>query len=177
MIISIICGVITLIAIVILIIKVKSDKLNFYNNKIIKVEEQLETAFENKLSLLSELQSSISSHDNDVEFNLLCDIEEIKDDDFMLNSILNKAFKEINSFFNDHRAYIPSEEENKLLYQLQQVNTECKALKDYYNQNAIILNKLTDNFPNNTIATFKKIQKKELYNDPIEVEFEILKKK
>jgi len=60
---------------------------------------------------------------------------------------------------------------------LQQVNTECKALKDYYNQNAIILNKLTDNFPNNTIATFKKIQKKELYNDPIEVEFEILKKK
>ena len=95
----------------------------------------------------------------------------------MLNAILNKSFKEINSFFNDHRGYIPSEDENDLLYHLQQVNIECKALKDYYNQNAIILNKLIESFPNNTIATFKKIQKKEIYNDPIEVEFEILKKK
>ena len=41
----------------------------------------------------------------------------------------------------------------------------------------IILNNNIKKFPNNTIAKFQNITKKEIYNDPIEEEFEILKKK
>lgn len=177
MIISIICGLITLIALLILIIKLNSDKLVFYNTKIIEAENNLQTFLEKKFSLLSELQQKFSEQNSEVEFNLLCDIKDIEDDDFMLNAILNKAYREIKKFLDDRRNYIPDNDTKELLKNLYEVDVNCTAIKNYYNENSIIINNKLNKFPNNIIAKFKKISKKELYNDPIEEEFEILKKK
>ena len=177
MIISIICGLITIIALLILIIKLNSDKLDFYNTKIIEAENNLQTFLEKKFSLLSELQQKFSEQNSEVEFNLLCDIEDIENDDFMLNAILNKAYREIKNFLDDRRCYIPDDGTKSLLKNLYEVDVNCTAIKNYYNENSIILNNKLKKFPNNIIAKLKKISKKELYNDPIEEEFEILKKK
>lgn len=177
MIISIICGLITVIAIIMLIIKLNSDKLNFYNIKVLEAENKIQELFEKKLSLLSELQQKFSEQNSDVEFNLLCDIKDIEDDEFMLNAILNKAYKEIKNFLDDRRSYIPDEGIKELLKNLYEVDIDCTAIKNYYNENSIILNNKIKSFPTSTIAKFKKIYKRELYNDPIEEEFEILKKK
>ena len=177
MIIAIICGTITIISIVVLIIKVKSDKLEYINTKIIECEKKLQISLEEKLSIVSELQPKLSSISDDVEFNLLCDLEEINDDEFMLNAILNKADKEIKSFLEERHAYIPSDDIKELLNKLHETDIECTALKEYYNEHTNALNNLITKFLNNTIAKFKKIKKRELYNDPIEEEFEILKKK
>lgn len=177
MIIAVICAIITILAILILTIKVKSDKLNYYNNKVIECEKKLQSSLEEKFSILCELQQKITSQLNDVEFNLLCDIEELKDDDFMLNAILNKAHNEIKIFLDDKRAYIPDNEAKELLDRLHQTDIECTALKNYYNDYTKIINSLIKKFPNNIIARFQKIYNRELYNDPVEEEFEILKKK
>ncbi len=177
MIISVICGLITLIALLILIIKLNSNKLDFYNTKIVEAEKHLQTILEKKFSLLSDLQQKFSEQNSEVEFNLLCDIEDIEDDDFMLNAILNKAYREIKKFLDDRRSYIPDDDTKELLKNLYEVDMDCTAVKNYYNENSIILNNKLNKFPNNIIAKFKKISKKELYNDPIEEEFEILKKK
>ena len=177
MLIAIICGIITIIAIIILIIKLKNDKIDSYNTKIIEVEKKLQVSLEKKFSLLSEIQPILSSQSEENEFNLLCDLEEINDDDFMLNAILNKAYKEVKIFLDEHRAYIPDDETKKILKDLREIDIECTAFKNYYNEHAIILNTLIKKFPNSLIAKLKKIHKKEIYNDPIEEEFEILKKK
>ena len=91
MIIAIICAIVTICAIIILTIKIKSDKLNYYNTKVVECEKKLQVSLEEKFSILCELQSKISDQSDDAEFNLLCDIDELKDDDFILNAILNKA--------------------------------------------------------------------------------------
>lgn len=177
MIISIICGLITVIALIILIIKLNNDKLNFYNIKTLEAEDKLQILFEKKLSLLSELQQKFSEQNSDVEFNLLCDIKDIEDDEFMLNAILNKAYKELKNFLEERRSYIPDEDTKELLKNLYEVDIDCTAIKNYYNENSIILNNKIKTFPASKIAKFKKIYKRELYNDPVEEEFEILKKK
>ena len=177
MIVAFTCGIITVISILILIVKIKNDKLEHFNAKIIECEKKLQISLEEKFTIISTLQPKLSSISDDVEFNLLCNLEEIIDDDFMLNAILNKADKEIKVFLEERRAYIPSDDIKELLTKLHETNIECIALKQYYNEYTNTLNNLITNFPNNTIAKFKKIKKRELYNDPIEEEFEILKKK
>lgn len=177
MIVSIICGLVSLIALIALIIKINSDRLNFYNTKIFEAEKELQTLLERKFSLLSELQNKFSEQNSEVEFNLLCNMEDIEDDDFMLNAILNKAYRELKNFLDERRNYIPDDDTKELIKHLYEVDVECIAVKNYYNENTTILNSLINKFMNNTIAKFQKIYKKELYNDPIEEEFEILKKK
>lgn len=177
MIISIISGIIAFIALIILIIKVKSNKLTIYNIKAKEAEEEIQILLEKKLSLLSELQKKFSEQSSETEFNFLCHLDETNEDEFKLNNILNKAYKELKEFLENKRSYIPDDETKKTLDELYQTDIECTATKNYYNDNTVILNNKIKKFPNNLIAKFKNIQKKELYNDPIEEEFEILKKK
>ena len=89
MIISVICGLITVVALIILIVKLNNDKLDFYNIKILEAEDNLQTLLEKKFSLLSALQQKFSEQNSEVEFNLLCDTKDIEDDEFMLNAIEN----------------------------------------------------------------------------------------
>lgn len=177
MIIAVISGIIAILALIILIFKINNDKLKSYEIKIETSEKEIEELLEKKLSLLSELQSKFSERDADVEFNFLCNLEDVEDDEFKLNSILNKAYKELKDFINDKRSFIPDDEIKEKLDALYNVDIECTATKDYYNNNAMILNNKIKKFPNNLISKTRKIYKKEIYNDPIEEEFEILKKK
>ena len=177
MIIAIICALITVLASIGLITVIKSNKLKFYNTKLKEAEKELQELFEKKLSLLTQIQNKLIEQNSELEFNLLCDIDDIKDDDFMLNAILNKANKEIHNFLEEKHNYIPDDEVKELLLDLYNTDIECKAIKNYYNENAIIINNKLKNFSNSTIAKFNKINTKEIYNDPIEEEFEILKKK
>ena len=177
MIVAIISGAITLIALIILIIKLKSDKLDAYTIRIEKAETEIQLLLEKKLSLLSDLQSKFSEESSEKEFNFLCDLEDVDDDEFKLNTILNKAYKELKGFLEDKRSYIPDDEIKSLLDELEQINIECNATKKYYNNNAIILNNKIKKVSNSLIRKFKHIEKKEIYNDPVEEEFEILKKK
>ena len=177
MIIIIISGVITVLAIIMLITKVKSNSLTNYKIKLDEVEAEIETLLNAKLSLLTELQEKLSERESDVEFNFLCNLEAVNDDEFKLNTILNKAYKELKDFLGEKRSFIPDDDIKKQLEELYQVDIECIATKEYYNNISVILNNKIKKFPNNIIAKFKRIKKKELYNDPIEEEFEILKKK
>lgn len=177
MVIAIICGLITLVALLVLIIKVNSDKLDFYNTKVLEAEKDLQILLEKKFDFLSEVQQKFSLQNSEVEFNSLSDIEDIQNDDFMLNAILNKAYKQLKNFLEERRSYIPDDDTKELLKKLYEVDIDCTAVKNYYNDNTTIINNKISKFPNTIIAKFKKITKKELYNDPIEEEFEILKKK
>jgi len=177
MIVAIISGIIALLALIILVIKIKSNKINTYEIKIEEAEKEIEDLLGKKLSLLSELQSKFSERDTEVEFNFLCNLEDVEEDEFKLNTILNKAYKELKDFLDDKRSYIPDDEIKEKLDELYQVDIECTATKNYYNDNAILLNNKIKKFPNNLIAKTKGIYKMELYNDPVEEEFEILKKK
>lgn len=177
MLIIIISMVVTILAIVILVLKIKSDKLKLYNTKISEVEKKLDVQLEEKFSLLFEIQKKLSEQTTDSGFNILCNIEDVENDGFLLNAILNKAYREINAFLDERRNYVPDNTTNELLNKLHDVDIECTALKNYYNEKSIILNNLTKKFSYKIISKFLKISKKELYNDPIEEEFEILKKK
>ncbi len=177
MIIAIICGIIAFIALIILIIKLKSDKLYVYNIKINEAEKEIQVLLEKKMSLLSEIHQKLSEQIAETNFNYLCNLEEIDDDEFKLNSILNNAYSELKDFLENRRSFIPEEDTKNLINELCQINIECIATKNYYNDNTVVLNSKIKKFPNNIIAKFKHIYKRELYNDPVEEEFEILKKK
>lgn len=177
MIIAIVSSIIACLAIITLILKLKSDKINTCEIKIEEAEKEIEELLEKKLSLLSELHGLFSERDTDVEFNFLCDLDDVDDDEFKLNSILNKAYKELKNFLEDKRSFIPDDELKAKLDELYKVDIECTATKNYYNDKAILLNRKIKKFPNNIIAKVKRIYAKDLYNDPIEEEFEILKKK
>ena len=177
MIISIICGCIVFIALIILIIKLKSDKLYVYDIKIKEAEKEIQTLLEKKMSLLSEIHQKLSEQIEETNFNYLCNLDEIGDDEFKLNSILNNAYSELKDFLENRRSFIPEDDTKVLIDELYRINIECIATKNYYNDNTIILNSKIKKFPSNIIAKFKHLYKRELYNDPIEEEFEILKKK
>lgn len=177
MIIAIISGVIALIAIIMLVTKIKSDQLNTYQIKIKEASDEVQILLERKLSLLIDLQKIFSEENNEYECAFQCALEDVNNDVFKLNTILNKAYKELKDFLDDKRSYIPDEETRILLDDLYNIDIECIATKNYYNDTAILLNHKIKKFPNNLIAKFKGINKLELYNDPIEEEFEILKKK
>lgn len=173
----VVSAIITFLAIIALIMKTKSNKLNCYKIKLEEVEKEIEILLGKKLSLLAELQSKLSERESDVEFHFLCNLDDVDEDEFKLNNILNKAYKELKDFLDDKRSFIPDDEIKDKLNELYQIDIECIAAKAYYNDNSIVLNNKIKKFPNNIIAKFKKLNKKELYNDPIEEEFEILKKK
>ena len=177
MIVAIISGIITVLAIIMLITKIKSNSLTNYKIKLNEVEKEIETLLNKKLSLLTELQKKYSERESDVELNFLCNLEDVNDNEFKLNTILNKAYKELKDFIGEKRSFIPDDEIKEQLEELYQVDIECIATKEYYNNTSIVLNNKIKKFPNNIIAKFKNIKKKELYNDPVEEEFEILKKK
>ena len=177
MIIAIISGTIAVIALIILVIKIKSDKLNIYKIRIEEAEKEIQILLEKKLSLLGILQKKLSEESSEVEFNFLCDLNDVDDDEFKLNTILNKAQKELKDFLDDKRSYIPDDEIKTLLDDLSKVDIECTATKNYYNDNVLLLNNKSKKFLNNIISKSKGIYRKELYNDPVEEEFEILKKK
>lgn len=177
MIIAIISGTIAVIALIILVVKVKSDKLNIYKIKIEEAEKEIQVLLEKKFSLLGLLQKRLSEESSEAEFNFLCDLDDVEDDEFKLNTILNKAYKESKDFLDNKSNYIPDDETKTLLEDLSQVDIECTAAKNYYNDKVILLNNKSRKFLNNIIAKSKGIYKKELYNDPVEEEFEILKKK
>lgn len=177
MIIVIISGIVAFLALIIMIIKIKNNKLNVYEVKIEEAEIEIEKLLEKKFSILSELQSIFKERESQVEFNLLCNLEDVEEDEFKLNSILNKAYKELKDFIEEKRSFIPDDEIKEKLDKLYNVDIECIATKEYYNDNAILLNNKIKKFPNNILAKFKGITTREVYNDPIEEEFEILKKK
>lgn len=177
MIIAIISGIITVLALIMLITKIKSNILTNYQIKLDTAEKEIETTLDKKLSLLIELQNKLAERESDVEFNFLCNLEDVNDDEFKLNSILNKTYKELKDFISEKRSFIPDDELKEKLEELEQIDIECIAVKEYYNNISIVLNNTIQKFPNNIIAKFKNIRKKELYNDPVEEEFEILKKK
>ncbi|MBQ7137201.1 MAG: LemA family protein [Bacilli bacterium] len=177
MIIAIISAFVATIALIILFFKLKANTITLCTLKIEEAEKELEIFLSKKLSLLSELQAIFSERDTETEFDFLCNLEDIDDDEFKLNTILNKAYKELKEFLNDKRSFIPDEQIKEKLDELYKVDIECSAIKNYYNDKVIILNNKIKSFPNSLIAKTKGIYKKELYNDPIEEEFEILKKK
>lgn len=179
MIFAIISATVAFIALILLIIKIKSDKLNIYNIKIQEAEKEIETLLEKKLSLLSDLQTRFSDSASEEEPKFLYNLEKSNEteNEFKLNAILNKAYKELKDFLDDKRSFIPDDETKNALDDLYQIDIECKATKNYYNDNCVILNNKIKKFPNNLISKLKGISKKELYNDPVEEEFEILKKK
>lgn len=177
MIIVIISALVALISLIIIIIKLKNDNLLTYKIKIELAEKEIEVLLSKKLSLLINLQKSFSEREDDVTFNFVCDGLDKENNEFKLNTILNKAYKELKDFIDSKRSFIPDEEIKKNLETLYQIDIECIATKNFYNEVSIVLNNKIKKFPNNIIARSKGISTKELYNDPVEEEFEILKKK
>lgn len=175
--IAIISGIVTLVALIVLILKFKSDKLTIYNIKVCEAENELDALFEKKLSLLTSLQKALEERENDYQFKFAFDKENTESDSFKLNSILNKAYKELKEFLEEKRSYIPDDEVKQMLEELYNIDIECIATKNYYNDKTIILNNKINKFLNKLIAKFKHIPTREIYVDPVEEEFEILKKK
>ncbi len=172
----IIPGVIVLLSLLCLIFLLKKKKLTIYDIKITESEQEIEALLDKKLSLLSELYKYYSEKE-DNNFQFLCKLEEVEDDDFKLNKILNEAYRELKNFLDEKRSYIPSDDIKDTLNDLFQCDTECTAVKNYYNDIITKYNKNIQHFPNNIVAKIMHLDKKELYNDPKEEEFEILKNK
>lgn len=175
--IAIISGLIALVALIILLFKLKKDKLEMYVIKIEQAEKQLNSLFETKLSLLSKIQKILEESEDNFELKILNDIDDSEHNSFKLNTILNKSYTKIKDFIDNKRNFIPDDETKKVLDDLYNIDIECIAVKKYYNDNASMLNSKIVKFSNKFISKFKHIKKKELYIDPVEEEFEILKKK
>ncbi len=171
-----ICGIIVLVALILLIFLLKKKKLSIYDIKIKEAEQEIDALLSKKLSLLSDLYTHFNEN-SDKEFQFLCHLDEVEDDEFKLNSILNKAYKELKDYLDDNRSYIPSDDVKLLINDLFQCDIECTAVKNYYNDTINKYNKTIHKLSNKIVSQFMGLQKKEAYNDPVEEEFEILKKK
>lgn len=174
--ISIICGIIVLISILIIIVKVKSDNLKLQNKKVTISKIKVQNILEERLSLLVELQNEFGKEKkfNDFSLELKTDYE---NDYFKLNTILNDATKVVKDFLDSKRKFKINDNINNLLLEINNKEIECNAYKKYYNDNVVILNNLINKTFTKSIAKINNIRRLELYNDPVIVEFEILKKK
>ncbi len=176
MIFEIISSIVVLIAVFLMIILIIRKKLSIYSIKIQASERDLDALLGKKLSLLGDIYAIYKEKDAK-EFQFLCHIDEESEDKFKLNVILNKAYQELKNYLDERPSYVPSDEEKTLLDDLFQCDIECTAIKNYYNDVIVKYNKYISRFPNNIISKFMNLEKKEMYNDPKEEEFEILKEK
>lgn len=174
--ISIICGIIVFISILIIIIKVRSDNLKLQNKKVTLSKIKVQKVLEERFSLLVELQNEFSKEKKFKDFSLELKTD-YENDYFKLNAILNDATKDVKDFLDSKRKYKINDTINNLLLEINNKEIECNAYKKYYNDNVVILNNLINKSFTKSIAKVNNIKHLELYNDPVVVEFEILKKK
>lgn len=167
---------VTILAIFFMYFFLKKEKTRAYQIRLEQAEKELSILFEQKLTLLTELHQLFSEKETDGNFDYLCELEQ-DNSGLTLNFILNRAYSELKRFLDSKRGYIPEDEIKIKLEDLYQCDTECMAIKEYYNIQADNINKLIKKFPTNLISKFIGASKIEKYIDLIEEEFEILKEK
>ncbi len=104
----------------------------------------------------------------------MSDSEEL--DSISLNKKLNEYYYKIIEIVEYNVELVLSDDGNKNLKKLKKVTLELIGVEKYYNENAIIFNKLLKRFPNNILGKMKKYTKLETYDNSKKERFEMLNK-
>jgi hypothetical protein len=172
----IIVTVILIITILFIIFKVGYDKLNDSNIKTNEGKETINVMLNKKLELTIKIideMEEISDNKYNDEFNM-SDSEEL--DSVSLNKKLNEYYYKIIEIVEYNVELVLSDDGNKNLKKLTKVTLELIGVEKYYNENAIIFNKLLKRFPNNILGKMKKYNKLETYDNSKKERFEMLNK-
>ena len=116
---------------------------------------------------------AISDNKYNDEFNM-SDSEEL--DSINLNKKLNEYYYKILEIVEYNVELVLSDDGSKNLKQLKKLTLELIGVEKYYNENAIIYNKLLRRFPNNIIGKMNKYSKLETYDNSKKERFEMLNK-
>ena len=172
----IIVTVVLIITILFIIFKVGYDKLNDSNIKTTEGKETINVMLNKKLELTIKIideMEAISDNKYNDEFNM-SDSKEL--DSISLNKKLNEYYYKIIEIVEYNVELVLSDDGNKNLKKLKKVTLELIGVEKYYNENAIIFNKLLKRFPNNILGKMKKYTKLETYDNSKKERFEMLNK-
>lgn len=165
-----------IITILFIVFKVGYDKLSDSSIKITEGRETINVMLKKKLELTIKIvdeMEAISDNKYNDEFNM-SDSEEL--DSINLNKKLNEYYYKILEIVEYNVELVLSDDGSKNLKQLKKLTLELIGVEKYYNENAIIYNKLLRRFPNNIIGKMKKYSKLETYDNSKKERFEMLNK-
>ena len=172
----IIVTVVLILTILFIIFKVGYDKLKDINIKVNEGKETIGVMLKKKLELIIKIvdeMEEISDNKYSDEFDMSKNDEL---DSINLNKTLNEYYYNILEIVEYNVELVLSDDGNKNLKELKKVTLELIGVEKYYNENAIMFNKLLKRFPNNILGKMKKLSKLETYDNSKKERFEMLNK-
>ena len=138
-----------------------NNKLNFYNIRIKKAEEEIEKELDNRYSIVKEIQKTIEKSTK-MELKIYKDLDDLRDKKTIstieYDKLLNELVEMIYLIQNDYPKINKKRDFKETITKLNESNTIIIAAKSFYNENNLVLIKLLKKFPTNIIGKFKHIK-------------------
>lgn len=165
-----------ILAIVFLLTKVLTNKINIIKIKITKAEKKLTDLLKEKFELtLKEIDflNDKKNFDENLYHSFLnIDLKNITLNN--LNDLQNEADNNIKVYLSQNEKLINHKDFRELNKELNNLNITINATRKYYNENAKEFNKVIKKFPTSIVAKMKKEQSKDILNDNEEKKLKIL---
>lgn len=155
-------AIIILICIIIAIYTFIYNKFQDTIIRINEVEATIDTNLRQKYDLINRSISLIKANielDNEV-FEEIVKLRSRKISNFDLDRKLINATNELYNIKETNKKKLKSEEINKIIKQLNEIDNKLNTYRDYYNANIIKYNKLVKSFPTNIVALLCKYENK-----------------
>lgn len=159
-----------IIILICIIIACYSFVYNKFQDSIIRINEAeatIDTNLRQKYDLINRSISLINANleiDNSV-FDEIVKLRSRKISNFDLDRKLVNACNEIYTINETHKKELKSDEINKIIKQLKEIDDKLITYRNYYNQNIVKYNKLTKSFPTNIVARLCKYDTKTFFDN------------
>ena len=162
-------------------------EINFYNKfqilkiKISEAYNSMDILFEKKVNLLERATNIIKENNDKYKEDMLLDnLTKIKSktiDRFELNHELTLAFRDYKGLLDLDQKLADLEALKGINEELENIDNDLNASKNYYNDNVVLYNNLVKCFPSNIVAKIKKYKKEDFFKEEKIETLEILKDK
>lgn len=171
----ILLGIIVIIILVIYKIRSSNNDLDFALTKVHEGENVIDDLLNRKANLIDEICESINKvNDKNVFSNVKKEIKK-NVNSFRYDKDLADIYLELKEYLFVNKSFIPEDEIKNKIYELDEIEVNLQAAKNFYNDNSVLFNSLIGKFPIRIIAQKRGYDLKNLYTFEEEQFFEILK--
>lgn len=155
-----------IISLILLIVSIYKDKINFLSVKLANVEEKINSTLLKRKELLKDSEDVIKEITK-TKKEVYINFDELNDKKISMMELDRKLLVYMNEFYlikDKYEELQKSDDFKKIAFMLAETEDLLSAYKDYYNDNASKYNKVIKAFPINIISTLKG-RKEKLFFD------------
>lgn len=174
---EIILGSVVVVSFILLIITICNNRLILAIMKIDKAEEDIDMYLEKKKELLDRTRPVIIKELRLENFLTELDNLNGSENNFEVNDILKYAYHILFKTIDENEKLLKSDTLNSILDSLEENEENIGGAVKFYNDTVVMFNHIIASFPSCIVAFFRRLKKKDFYNDEKKEMYEILNEK